>query len=154
MSLLFKKTIQKTSTPLQKTFVTGVTLLETIIVVMIALIMAAIALPIYYRTKEKSFTKEAIANLKLIAAAENIYRLETAVSYYPNAGVVNVLGSINDNLKLSIASREWDYAITGGVNTFTATAARKGAGGYLDCQYSMPNNDADGNPNPNGSCPP
>ena len=127
-------------------------LLELIIVVVIMGIAASFAIPSYFKTREHALGKEASSNLKLIAAAERIYRMEQG-TYYPPSGTESGIDNINTNLRLLIVETNWDYSILGGVNSFTAHADRNGSGGYLDCQYSLANNDADGEPQVNGSCP-
>lgn len=124
------------------------TLLELIIVIVIIGILASLGLPQFFKTRERALGDEAIANLKLIAAAEKIYQMETG-SYY----ISSDLNNINSNLKLSLTDANWAYSITGGLAAFTAIAARNGDGGYFDCVYSFTNTDTDGEPNPGTSCP-
>lgn len=126
------------------------TLIEILVVIIIIGILAAVALPNYEKAKERALGKEAIANLKLIAAAERIYRMETS-GYYPSpggtvdeagiitGGTVDAVGTINSNLKLSLTETNWDYSITtigDPASTFTAYADRV-AGSYSSCQYSI-----------------
>ena len=58
--------------------------------------------------------KEAKASLKLLQAAEKIYRLEYTVYWACNTGVAeDDIDCINTNLKLYIpkaATRNWDYS--------------------------------------------
>jgi len=115
----------------------GFTLLEVMVVIIIIGILATIGLVNYTGTKEHALGKEAQANLKLIAAAEKIYRLETT-DYYLSTD----MAAINANLKLAFptANYNWNYAITGttGVtDAFTATASRAGAA--TDCVYKITN---------------
>lgn len=130
----------------------GFTLIELIIVVVIIGILAAFAMPQFAKTKERALGNEARANLKLIQAAEKIYRMEMN-TYYPALAdpPQSDVNHINDDLKLSLTEANWDYSITGGASTFTASAARNGTSGYLDCEYTitqLPNE-----PAPNTSCP-
>lgn len=122
-------------------FLTGFTLLELIIVVVIVGILAAISLPKFGVTKERALDKEAKANLALIQAAEKIYRMEQG-SYYPSSGSTSSIADINTNLKVNLptgvswaytvysnqvtalrGSRTWTltYADTGGIATCTGT---------------------------------
>lgn len=126
------------------------TLVELVVVIVILGVLLVIAAPNYSKTRESALGKEAIVNLGLIQAAEKVYRME-AGTYYPASGTVQDISSINSNLKLSIVSTNWTYAITGGASTFTAGAYRVGGGGYLDCEYSMTESQA--KPTGNSSCP-
>lgn len=131
----------------------GFTLIELLIVIIIIGILAAVALPQFNKTKEHALGKEAIANLKLIAAAEKIYRMENENNYYyPSSGNLTNISDINTNLKLSLTEANWDYGVVGGESSFTAYALRNGSGGYLECRYALPHNDSDGEPNPD-ECP-
>lgn len=91
----------------------GFTLLETVIVVVIISILVAIALPSYYGMKERDHDKDAGANLKLIMAAQKIYRMETGVYDIEDSGTpATDISNINSILRLSLpsgANRIWDY---------------------------------------------
>jgi len=128
------------------------TLLEILMVVMIVTILAGLGMPQYFKTRERALGNEAIANLKLIAAAEKIYRMENN-QYYPASDTESNISNINNNLKLSLVENNWHYSITGGASTFTAAADRLGSGGYFECSYTLANNDADGEPNASSPCP-
>ncbi len=125
----------------------ALTLIELLIVIGIILILVGIAVPNYSKAKERALGKEAIASLKLIQAAEKIYRMEHQ-TYYPNSGIESNVTNINNNLKLFLTETNWDYNITGGSNTSTAYAYRQG----LSCLYTLTHNDTDGEPNPT-NCP-
>jgi len=126
---------------------TGFTLTELIIVIVIIGILATLGITQYGSVKERALAREAIANLKLIASAERIYRMEYDV-YYP----VSTQNEINSNLRLFVTERNWDYVVSVIGGGFTAISDRQGTGGYLDCQYTF--SDADAEPIPNASCPP
>jgi len=117
----------------------GFTLLELLIVVIVIGILATLAIPSYNRSKEQALGKEALTNLRLIAAAEKIYRMETT-TFWPSAGTSWSLAEINSNLRLYLTTTNWTWSITGAIGpppTFTASADRNGSGGYLDCQYTI-----------------
>jgi type IV pilus assembly protein PilE len=92
--------------------VKAVTLIEILTVVLIIGILIALALPNFGTMKERALDREAKANLKLIQAAEKIYRMEYLV--YQDAGDT---GEVNQELKLSLPAGDnsnWLYSITGG----------------------------------------
>lgn len=127
----------------------GFTMLEFIFVIVIIGILATLALPPYTRTREHALGKEAVTSLKLIVAAEKIYRLEYD-TYWPPSGSNTALSEINDNLKLSLVATSWDWSITGVGSSFTASADRKGIGPYSNCIYQI---DPDDNLTTVGNCP-
>jgi len=88
----------------------GVTFIELIFVLVIIGILASLALPNYRNIKEQALDKEAKVNLKLIQAAEKIYRME--VGFYYHSIVCPDNAGINTNLRLSLptgSSRSWSY---------------------------------------------
>lgn len=107
----------------------GYTLTEMLVVIIIVGILAALALVNYTKAKEQTIDKEARANLKLVQAAQKIYRMENTF-YYPNAGTADTSG-INTNLRLSMpegASRNWSYSAAA-ATPGQGVAARNKAGG-------------------------
>ncbi|MDD5165918.1 MAG: prepilin-type N-terminal cleavage/methylation domain-containing protein [Candidatus Omnitrophica bacterium] len=83
------------------------TLLELLVVILIIGIIAAIAWPNYIAMKEHEHDREAAANLRLIMAAEKVYRMETNLYY--DAGDTT---GVNDNLRLALPTGTtaiWGY---------------------------------------------
>lgn len=131
------------------------TLIELLLVLGIIMILAGIFMPNFGKAKERALQNEARANLKLIAAAERIYRMEVnPTSYYPFSGSQSNPTTINNDLKLFIREDNWDYAIAvKGSSTnpsagFSATATRSATG----CVYTLDYDDANGEPDKNASC--
>jgi general secretion pathway protein G len=99
-------------------------LLELMVVLIIVGILATIAIVQFSGPKESALEKEAKANLKLIAAAEKIYRMEsgTYISLADEA-------AINQYLRLMLphptTGKNWDYSVgTASANAFDASAVR------------------------------
>lgn len=86
-------------------------------------ILASFGIVNYTATKERALDKIAQANLKLIAAAEKIYRMETG-SYNPTSGTESDVTNINSNLRLSLTETIWDYVCD--TDNTQATATRAG----------------------------
>ena len=88
------------------------TMLEIMIVLIVAALMLVLAFPVFKKTIEKSREKLAVTNLKLILAGENLYRL-TYEHYYPdgvNSKVAN-LDDINKALNLDVKSKYYNYEV-------------------------------------------
>ncbi len=100
------------------------TLVELLIAVMIIGILASLVLPNYKKMRDGTYDKEAIANLKLIAAAQKVYRFEQGT--YINATNTE---EVNDRLKLTLptsAQAIWDHEVVGAENTkFIGKAGRR-----------------------------
>jgi len=79
-------------------------LLELLLVVAIMGILLSLGSVNYNKMKERAVDKEAIANLKLIQAAEKTYRMEMSVYYAGDA-----VADLNPNLKLSLSETNWDF---------------------------------------------
>jgi len=101
----------------------GFNMMELLVVCIIVGILASIALVQLQGPKEDALSKEAKANLKLIAAAEKVYRLEVG-GYVDAANEIE----INSRLRLMLPKSQtnWKYNVTkpGGDSTFTATSLR------------------------------
>ncbi|MDD5565882.1 MAG: prepilin-type N-terminal cleavage/methylation domain-containing protein [Candidatus Omnitrophica bacterium] len=109
------------------------TLMELAVVVVIIGVLAAIGYPGYTKLRETTYQKEAVANIRLISAAERSYGME--LGNYFNGDAVN---SINDALHLSLTEKNWDYRIQTGAGTYTVTAVRNCTGKpYCACTYTF-----------------
>jgi type II secretory pathway pseudopilin PulG len=122
-----------------------------LIVLVIVGVLTTLAVTQYGSVRERTLSREAIANLKLIAAAERIYNMEQGF-FYPITAAGGPASEdswtiINNNLRLYINERNWDYAVsTLTVNGFEAAADRQGNGGYLDCEYKLNKNTPEDEP--------
>ncbi len=99
-------------------------LLELMVVVIIIGILATLSIVQFTGPKEQSLTKEAKANLKLIAAAQKIYRMETG-SYVTAADETEINQRLRLMLPQKADSKNWNYKVTEATaTTFNATATR------------------------------
>lgn len=89
----------------------GFTLLEVIITIIIIGIVSTFGIAQYIVSWEKALDKEAIANLRLILAAERIYRMETPP--YDKYCAATGTAKVNAKLKLLLPEKEatWSYRI-------------------------------------------
>ncbi|MBM3245832.1 MAG: prepilin-type N-terminal cleavage/methylation domain-containing protein [Candidatus Omnitrophica bacterium] len=134
----------------------GFTLLELLIVSVIIGVLSIFAVTHYISTREHALGKEAVANLRLIAAAERIWRMENGGQNFVAcqctiANPCNNANGCNTLLRLSLDNRNWEYwvdALPG--PAFVAWATRNGAGGLLNCEYQFANVNV--NPIPNDDC--
>lgn len=80
--------------------------MELMVVVTIVGVVAAFGIPNYQRSVDIAAAKDAVNNLKLIAAAQQLYLARNS-AYYPSAleGVVNVF-QINTKLHLNILEQQ------------------------------------------------
>ena len=105
----------------------GFTIIELMVVMIIVGVLVSLAIPGFFRTKERAFDKEARITLDLIVAGEKMYRARIS-SYYPSSGNVSNESDIENNLQLDLSFSDWSYridSVSSGVN-FNATAARNG----------------------------
>ncbi|MBC8436450.1 MAG: prepilin-type N-terminal cleavage/methylation domain-containing protein [Candidatus Omnitrophica bacterium] len=131
----------------------GFTLIEIIIAAFIIIIIAGISIPLYIKSKEHLLGREAIASLKLISVGEKIYRMKN-LAYVScrcrDSGECGGNQGCNALLKTNLVTQNWAYEVRATGITFSATAARQGSGGYLNCVYTM----ADADDAPAGAgCP-
>ncbi len=129
------------------------TLVEVIIIVVILGILVSFAMPAYRVTQERALDKEAKANLVLIQATENMYKIESNVFYGPSA----VHADLNTNLSVSLppadGEQKWNYStnVTAAVGVNPATVcAQATRNGYDNRNWKIM--DTDNAPSA-GACP-
>lgn len=119
------------------------TLMEVIIVVIIIAILVAMGVPLYMKAAERTKTKDAVAQLKLIKEAEEMRLLE--MNQYLICGVSSGTASNNNAdcnsklfLDLPTTNPDWNYWVesTDATATFTGYAQRTG-GPWPTCQFSV-----------------
>lgn len=117
----------------------GFSLIELVVVIIIIGILATLAVVQYIPARERNLGKEAQASLKLIRAAERIRRMESG-NYWPASSSETSITNINSNLSLMLTARYWNYTVTGGANTFSASAKRNATSGtYAGCTWTINN---------------
>lgn len=101
----------------------AMTLVEIMVVVVIIGVIAMVALVRLSGPREQVIEKEARATLRLIAAAQKIYRME----YQTYIGAVDTT-EVNQMLRMRIsnnsATANWNYCVTSTGTGFNATATR------------------------------
>lgn len=125
-----------------RNFPLGFTMMEIMIVIVIIGILAVIALPNFTGQKDKQYEKEAKANLKLIMAAEKIYRMEIGGFTPPLADE----SAINSMLKLSLPTgthNTWQYSVNSDAVASCSVDAWKNTGTFNSSGWSMSNADTD-----------
>lgn len=133
----------------------GFTLLELIMVIVVIGILASIAVPNYFKAKNRAIGKEAISNLKLIAAAERIYKMENnayATCTCTNPSNCAAASGCNYILKLILNTTNWRYTVTGSASSVNATATYQSGS---SCKYNIDSSDFDAEPVKSGGsgCP-
>lgn len=112
------------------------TLIELLIVIIIVGVLAAFAMPQYIKTQNKVLQKEAISNLKLIAAGERIYKMENGA--YVNCADATTCNSL---LKLALNTVTWTYWVDG---ASAAACTVHASSVKVNCAYTLGSADFDG----------
>ena len=106
--------------------VRGFTLLELVIVIVVIGILASVAIPGYFVTREKAIDKDAAVGLRSIQVGQKAYHYDN-YKYYPDpaASSSNTV-AINENLSILLdpnANSNWVYTVK---NNGCACAQRRG----------------------------
>lgn len=109
------------------------TLIELIMVVVVVTILALIAIPNYSKSKNRALQKEAISNLKLMVAAERIYRME--YSTYAGCSCGPGSCSCNSVLKLMLNPANWIYGADASGNITANSRSFTCQGSYSPATY-------------------
>ena len=91
----------------------GLTLIELLIVVVVLGILATLALPNFFGTRERTYDQEVIANLILIWHAQEMYRMERGCYFPVDTGDPggSDIDIINQHLRLNLNDRIWTYDV-------------------------------------------
>ena len=112
------------------------TLAEIIVVVIVVAILVSLAIPNYIKGIERTKNKEAKTMLKLMASAEEVYRLENG--FFVDCGNYS---ECNNLLDLRLSNKNWAYQATAPTtDSFSATATRQGSDGRV---WSISSSDED-----------
>lgn len=124
------------------------TILELVVVIVIIGVLATLGVNHYGVARERAFQREAIANLRLMAAAERIVRMESATQSFAECfcsdnsstgsfGCNNALDGCNIVLRLQLDATNWMYwADDDGGGDFILHAVRQ-PGGANVCDYEF-----------------
>ena len=111
--------------------VSGFTLIELIIVIIIVGILASVAAPMLMGSIEDSRGMQAHANLRMIATAARMYWNDTGDTAHYDNTVLKDIAAINAMYNIEIQDAYFDYEgdQEGNVYTFTAT---RNSGSHLN----------------------
>ena len=112
------------------------TIVELMIVLVIVAILASLAIVQLSGPKEEALKKGAQSSLKLIAAAEKIYRMETG--QYINASDSSTINSIlRTMLPVNAATAAWTYTITNASSSRYTVTATRASGPRVNTNYTV-----------------
>jgi len=106
--------------------------MELLVVLIIVGILASLAFGISARTRENALVKEAVANLRLMAAGERTLRMETG-----NFTLCATTATCNNLLRLNLTTTNYTYMVNWrSAVDFTARATRAIVVNGVRCQYT------------------
>lgn len=103
--------------------VSGFSLLELIVVIIIIGVFTMVGLVNHSRIIEQTLDKEADVNLRMVQSAERTYHMEYTV-YYPQEGSSTDIEDLNEELKIYLPEEsdpKWNYTV---YSDGTVTAVR------------------------------
>ena len=109
----------------------GFTLIELLVVVLIIGILAAVAVPQYQKAVLKARTTEALALLKTLADAEDVY-------YLANGETTQELSKLDVDIASSQIASVWTLANADNPNTYMYSASASGSMVANACNPDMP----------------
>ena len=113
------------------------TLIELILIISIISILSVIGITSYDKSRNKALSREALANLKLIAAAERIYKMEDNAGSYKACSCSSTSGcnatttGCNPLLKLNLNPTNWRYSVAANGDITVTGVAISG------CNYTL-----------------
>ena len=122
----------------------GFTIIELVMVVVILAVLSLIAIPNYLKSRTKTQQKEALANVRLIAAAEKIYYIEGARYLGCNCSTpVECAGGSGCNylLKLMLNTQDWAYSVAATGTSLNSTANISATAKGNSCAYTLSSTD-------------
>ena len=84
------------------------TLMEILVVLIIIGVIAALAFPGFQRTRNNALSREAISNLRLIAAAQKAHRMKCPQERYLPC---DDTAACNAGLRLDLNPNNWGYSV-------------------------------------------
>ena len=117
----------------------GFTLMEVMVTLIIVAIVTAFALPMYNKTVDEMHKKEAKAMLETIRSAELMYKIDNSTNQYVSAtfGPDSSGDASRSTLNVDVRNNaDWEYGVTGvsgtGVNARATATAKRERGPHTD----------------------